>query len=121
MVVQREKSDTYLDNTQGTNSRYRLTAMHIDEQVRIGSRRFGTWARPPINTADKDSWIKHTVTDVDKLRLDNISYQYYNRVDYWWAIASVNEIKNPFEELTAGMILFIPPAVEIELALGVGA
>ena len=32
----------------------------------------------------------------DNERLENISYKFYNTVDYWWIIAVFNNIKNPF-------------------------
>lgn len=38
---------------------------------------------------------------------DLISYKTYGDVKYWWLIALVNGIHNPFEELTEGMSLKI--------------
>lgn len=46
---------------------------------------------------DAASFIRYKIQD--KERLDNISYKFYNTVDFWWIIAIFNDIKNPFFEL----------------------
>jgi len=42
-----------------------------------------------------------------------ISFKCYGVVDFWWIILLVNEIQNPFLELTVGMILTIPNVLDI--------
>jgi len=119
MVVHRQKGETHLDNTAGENSRYRLTNVHIDEEIRVGVRRYGLWQKPDIDESDKDNWTKHTVSVTDQLRLDSIANKYYpGRPDYWWAIAMVNSIRNPLEDVSIGDTLYIPPQDLIESALG---
>ena len=119
MVLKRQKGDTYLDNTESTTSRYRLTNMHIDSEIKVGTRRFGLWKRPPIDETGADNWIKHTITRSQEQRIDNLSQLYYERPDYWWAIASVNKIHNSLEDISIGDTLIIPPLSSIELALGI--
>ena len=38
---------------------------------------------------------------------DDISYKYYGTPYLWWAIAMVNGVVNPFEELNQGTSIFI--------------
>lgn len=49
--------------------------------------------------------IYHMVTYSD--RLDTLAFQYYRNSKYWWIIADVNDVLNPFE-LTVGQTLIIP-------------
>lgn len=49
----------------------------------------------------------HEVTVIDNLRLDLISYKYYLSVEYWWIIATANEILDPFN-IEIGTVLRIP-------------
>jgi len=42
-----------------------------------------------------------------------ISYRCYGDPYFWWVILSVNGIQNPFDELTAGIILTIPNILDI--------
>ena len=119
MAIHRQKSDTHLDNTAGDNSRYRLTNVHIDAEIREGARRYGLWQKPEIDESDIEDWNKHTVSRTDQLRLDSIANKYYpGRPDYWWAIALVNDIQNPLEDVAIGDTLYIPPQELIEAALG---
>jgi len=42
-----------------------------------------------------------------------ISFRNYGDACFWWVILSVNGIQNPFDELTAGLILIIPNILDI--------
>lgn len=42
-----------------------------------------------------------------------ISNKVYGTVEFWWVILLVNDIQNPFLELTSGMLLKIPNVVDI--------
>lgn len=55
----------------------------------------------------------YRVSDVDLMRPDLISYQWYGTVDYWWIICYVNKIHNPLEDLVIGRILIIPNILDI--------
>lgn len=56
----------------------------------------------------------HTVTDSDEMRLEAISYRYYNNLNLWWAIGAYNGIINPFREVVAGKQLKIPTLASVE-------
>ena len=43
----------------------------------------------------------------EKAFWDNIAYEVYNKVEYWWIIAFFNDIQNPFETLHVGQELNI--------------
>ena len=56
----------------------------------------------------------YEVNDSDLLRPDMISYKCYSGVcDYWWVIAYVNGIQNPFTDFKSGQILTIPNFLDI--------
>ena len=118
MVKQRVKSETYLDNTTDETSRYKKTSMITDSIIKEGTRKFDIYTKPEIDTTNIATWVKHRVTDVDYNRIDNISYLYYDRPDFWWAIAIVNEIANPLEDISVGDTLFIPPIEVVQESLG---
>ena len=118
MVKQRIKSETYLDNKVDKNSRYIASKMIKDEKIRIGSRKFDIYIKPDIDTSNIKEWVKHRVTEIDYSRIDNISYKYYSRPDYWFAIALVNDIQNPLDDISIGDTLFIPPLEIVQKALG---
>lgn len=61
--------------------------------------------------------IYHEVTEVDKSRLDLIAWQYYGNVNFWWVIAVVNDIYDPFTDLTPGTIIRIPNQSNVYEAL----
>ena len=117
MVKQREKTETYLDNSADLESRYKFTRIIVDKKIRSGVRKYDIHTKPAIDERAMDTWTKHTVSEVDYIRIDNIAYKYYGRVDYWWAIAQVNDIQNPLENIAIGDTLFIPPINEIQNAL----
>jgi hypothetical protein len=73
-----------------------------------GKRFFETWKVPDIPSSSTDRY--HLVTSGEEgLRgLTLISYEYYNRVDYWWIIAAANGIFHPSTDLKPGMELRIP-------------
>lgn len=56
----------------------------------------------------------HSVTDYDTLW--NISFDKYGTSKYWWVLADVNNIFNPFE-LTVGSNLLIPDINRIKAML----
>jgi len=49
----------------------------------------------------------------DILRPDLISYKAYGTVQYWWLVCFVNEIKNPFVDITVGKLMKIPNILDI--------
>lgn len=55
----------------------------------------------------------YMVTEDDLMRVDLISFKSYGTVRYWWLIAFVNKIQDPFNDLTPGQILEIPNILDI--------
>jgi hypothetical protein len=49
----------------------------------------------------------------DVVRPDMISFKNYRTVRYWWIICLVNQIQNPFTEITEGIVLTIPDVIDI--------
>lgn len=43
------------------------------------------------------AFLRYSIKDGE--RLDNISYRFYETVDFWWLIALFNDIRNPFYDL----------------------
>lgn len=84
-------------------TRHALTFFHpVLEKRQI---RHGIWNAPKISLLNP---FYRTVKQVDLGRLDIISSDYYDDPRMWWAIAHVNEIKNPLTDMEVGMVLIIP-------------
>jgi len=95
-------------------SRHRLTEQKVDDFVSPGRLRFTTWKVPEIDLTD---YSLYTVTGADVQRIDLISYETYGDVQFWWAIALVNNIANPLCDLVPGTTLVIPKLEAISAAL----
>lgn len=48
---------------------------------------------------------------------ENISYEKYGTVDYWWVVAMFNQTENPFEALVPGEKLYILRSEYLQLVL----
>lgn len=118
MPKQRQKTDTYLDNELESDSFYTDSHIVIDETIVEGRRRLSRWNRLDIDTSNVNNWKLHRVTAEDRNDIMLISYNYYGRTDYWRAIAQVNSISNPIEDISIGTELYIPNEYEINKALG---
>jgi hypothetical protein len=55
----------------------------------------------------------YRVKEEDIMRLDLVSYKVYKTVDYWWLIGVVNQIQDPFNDVTVGDLLKIPNILDI--------
>ena len=97
-----------------SDSRYRLTTLHLDSKIAVGRLRLGSWKVPQIDMTEYD-WYLVKTEDID--RLDLVSYRAYGTSKYWWAIAYVNHIANPFEDLELGTNLRIPKLGAVVAAL----
>jgi hypothetical protein len=100
-----------------SGSRFQLTRLHGDTIRGKYGLRWGVWNRPKI---DMTNYYNYEVQVADVGRLDKISYAFYKREDLWWAIASVNNIKDPLAEMYPGMALKIPLESAVERALTEG-
>ena len=50
---------------------------------------------------------------MNNTRLDKLANDYYNDPKLWWAIAQVNNIKNPLTDLKIGTMIRIPPLTSL--------
>lgn len=96
------------------SSRWLRTPVKLDDRVSPGRLRFERWRVPNI---DMTTFDRHTVTQEELGRIDLIAFQWLNDSTLWWAIAIVNNLANPFEDLATGMILKIPKLESITSAL----
>lgn len=55
-----------------------------------------------------NSYLLHTVTQLEVGMLDLISYQYYGTEAYWWIISVANNLLDPVTEVSFGTSLIIP-------------
>lgn len=78
-----------------------------------GTQEFALWNADRTFSNAQDYGV-HQVTDFEVGRLDLISHQHYNTVEYWWIIADANDLLDPLEEMRPGMILKIPNRSAIE-------
>lgn len=69
---------------------------------------FETWKVPDIPPSPSDRYHLVTSGEIGLRGLTLISYEYYNRVDFWWIIAAANGIFFPTKDLKPGMELRIP-------------
>lgn len=99
------------------DSRYHLTKLHPDIYKGKAALRWGIWNRPKI---DMSQYYNYALTLADRGRLDRISKKFYDKEHYWWAIAMVNNIKDPFSEMIPGRVIQIPLLSSIERALSEG-
>jgi len=115
MAKVKPRTDAHLENIEALTSRYQLTPKTEDPNY-SGVTRYTLWQRPNIVFASADA-ARHAVTPRTEYRPDLISYDYYDTVDYWWAIMDVNEIRDVFTELVRGTVVVVPPLGAIQSAL----
>lgn len=86
------------------SNRYRQCHVYADEETKeyvLSTRSIDEIPKGPNDTY-------HTVTSYEVYRLDLIAYKYYQNALLWWVIAQANNIRDPFNDVTAGMVLRIP-------------
>ena len=88
-------------------SRYGMSDVVTDE---AGNSYLVSQSRKYIKESTKDTL--YTVEPECENRLDAVSYKFYNTPHLWWAIATMNHIKNPMR-LEVGIVLRIPPLEHI--------
>lgn len=96
-------------------TRYALTFFHpVLEKRQI---RHGIWNAPNISLEDPFYYV---VKQQDLGRLDVLASNYYDDPRLWWAIAHVNGIKNPHDDMSVGETLVIPRKEAVIEALETG-
>ena len=95
-----------LKDRPGPDNRYALTEQIVDGFVFPGRLRYTTAKFPIIDLEGSDTYV---VKEADKGRLDLVAHRFYDNSRLWWAIALVNNIRNPLidmdedVEFTGGM------------------
>tara|TARA_R110000765_G_scaffold245941_1_gene348062 strand:- start:2 stop:283 length:282 start_codon:yes stop_codon:yes gene_type:complete len=74
-------------------------------QIIVGNASFDAYYKT-IGTTGKNKMIK--LPSGYEGRLDLVSLQVYGTSERWWEIAIANNIHDPSEQMTAGMLLKIP-------------
>jgi len=99
-------------------NRHILTRLYLDDgsfrESANKATRFGLWKAPDI---DLTGAIQYEVPPNLAGRIDIIAADVYGDPSLWWAIALVNNIKNPFNEVVGCMILVIPQQKAIDQSL----
>lgn len=85
-----------------------ITPATIDPTEEFHPPSFGRW---PFNiktipTDSSDTY--YTVEYEDEYRLDSLAYKIYGSTFFWWVLALVNDIRNPFTQPKAGDNLRVP-------------
>ena len=83
-------------------SRYNTVKKVIDEKI----QRIGTYDLPEFTEKNSDILLIATQGD----RCDLISQEYYGTSEFWWFIASVNNLKS--NNIEAGTQLRVPISLE---------
>jgi nucleoid-associated protein YgaU len=52
------------------------------------------------------TWVEHIYSQGE--RLDQLSFKYYGRPDFWWVIPEYNQAIEDFNNIPAGTVLRIP-------------
>ncbi len=101
-----ENTDPYPPTSRHKDSRYfkrRIQGLTAIEEVVEQE----TWVPPDIPISQNDLSTKVEAGEIG--RLDLVALRVYNNEKLWWVIAFVNDIVDPFEEITAGRKLRYPP------------
>ena len=64
-----------------------------------------------LEIEDKDS-IEYTIMEGQSIR--DISFEVYESTIYWWIIADVINVYNPFEKLIGGRLIVLPSLRKIQ-------
>lgn len=76
---------------------------------------FGVWN--PVTIEPRADDIIHFVSQHEIGRIDLIAHKYYKDSRLWWIIALVNDIKDPWDDLTMGKTLRIPTEATVRGAI----
>lgn len=55
----------------------------------------------------------YRISQDDIMRPDLISYKAYGSVKYWWLVCYLNDIHDPFNDMTVGDLIKIPNILDI--------
>ena len=80
-----------------------LTMFNVLNEIESNTKLLNIWRSYTIRDNVKDSIVYFDTYIVESTDWwENISAKIYGTVNYWWTIALVNNVTNPFEELIVG-------------------
>lgn len=88
-----------------------LSMFNVLSEIESNTKILNIWRSYTIRDNVKDSIVYFDTYVVESSDWwENISAKIYGTVNYWWTIALVNNITNPFEELIVGQkIRYLKP------------
>lgn len=88
-----------------------LTMFNVLNEIESNTKLLNIWRSYTIRDNVKDSIVYFDTYIVESTDWwENISAKIYGTVNYWWTIALVNNVTNPFEELIIGsQIRYLKP------------
>lgn len=98
-----DNRDEFISTSRYKNTKYyRRTIPNIGQVIEPE-----TWVPPEIPKTANDLYTK--VKPGEEGRLDLIAFRVYRLEGLWWVIAFMNDIIDPFEEVTVNRELRYPP------------
>lgn len=100
-----EKSEKSLSQEIGVSvsASSQLSMFNVLKELESNDKLLNIWRSYSIRNNVKDSIVFFDTYIVESSDWwENISARIYGTVSYWWTIALVNDIINPFEELIVG-------------------
>jgi hypothetical protein len=101
-------SNNNVDSLQNKNSRYVAGGL-----TETANGFIEWWERANFKRDESD--IIYVVENFYENRLDLISAVFYGQSRYWWLLAQYNNILDPFSEVEAGRVLFIPTPDRVQM------
>ena len=91
-------------------SRYKVGVVHYSHRGKVvtstvGSRRFDQY----INSLTSSEYAAGRVPAGYDSRPDLISHLFFGKTDNWWKLMLLNNIADPFEGLSTGEQILLPP------------
>lgn len=78
----------------------------------VNSNAIEWWDRAELATTNDGQY--YVVDNTFAGRLDQIATMFYNEPRYWWYLAQLNNILDPYNEVYEGLVLWIPSKTIID-------
>ena len=85
-----------------------LSKYQVLEILNNNEKYYNIWRNWKLSVENKLDYMYFDIYIVkEKAFWENISYEVYNTINYWWILAIFNDVFNPFESLEIGTKLLI--------------
>lgn len=74
---------------------------------------YGRWPFNKDTFAPRESDVYYTVQPAEAYRLELLAHKLYGSAFFWWVLALVNDIRNPFVAPKGGDILRVPDVSQV--------